>query len=437
MHSVETADLINLESDSPPHTPKRDFKRLQSEDNQYVTMTRSCTLNPELLAQLTEQRPAEEENFPPDADDADPTGGYLTMRSCPIHLQQQLADLGLERGHSDMFTIGGQREAVPSYGTVRQRIESTPGEAHHLIDTTDDAADLTDPSLTPVLSSSATAAFFPSQYSFATATLNERGGGNAAPPSSSVEEAIVPSSVRFIYQRPTPTSTANTTAAETSTASVRLAQGDGEPHAPPIPSRPGRGHNIEPHSTSTPPMIRGKLKSEGDASAASGERPPAIPPRMHPSHNQQQHRQVVLNVAADGTGESEKTDKPKKPPLPPPRSKTLPPKPTPLPRSGGGGSQSSAAAALSETEIRIQTLILSDPEFQSCGPEVCLGSLKKHKYDLSATKEEIRVHMLMEMQVAYIDAEDCRRALSHCQQKTDRAAAWLLEQSDDIGRRRQ
>ena len=81
-------------------------------------------------------------------------------------------------------------------------------------------------------------------------------------------------------------------------------------------------------------------------------------------------------------------------------------------------------------------MILSDPEFQSCTPEVCKQALKKHKYEIDAAKEEIRVHMLMEMQVAHITAEDCRRALSHCQQKMDRAAAWLLEQSDDMERRR-
>ena len=43
----------------------------------------------------------------------------------------------------------------------------------------------------------------------------------------------------------------------------------------------------------------------------------------------------------------------------------------------------------------------------------------------------------MEMQMSHITTEDCRGALSHCQQKMDRAAAWLLEQSDDIERKKE
>ena len=84
--------------------------------------------------------------------------------------------------------------------------------------------------------------------------------------------------------------------------------------------------------------------------------------------------------------------------------------------------------------MKIQTLILSDPEFQGCSPDVCLKLLKRHGFEMSSAKEDIRVHMLMEMGIEHIETEDCRRALSHCQQKMDRAAEWLLEQSADIER---
>ena len=70
--------------------------------------------------------------------------------------------------------------------------------------------------------------------------------------SSNAEEALVPSSIRFFYQRPTATSAASATS---STESVR--------QAPPIPKRPHRGHLDQPlSSASTPPMIhQGKLMS--------------------------------------------------------------------------------------------------------------------------------------------------------------------------------
>ena len=204
--------------------------------------------------------------------------------------------------------------------------------------------------------------------------------------------------------------------------------------APPIPSRPADRGKDQSHITAPPkPAQRTKFKSESDAGGitlqANGSsvsaRPPVIPPRS--PTQQQQH----LAQAASGSPQSQQ--KAKKRPMPPPRKAVNP---------GSNDSRSTHVpqhtnTGFSDSEIRIQTLILSDPEFQSCTPEVCMLALKKHKYEVDAAREEIRVHMLMEMQMAHITTEDCRRALPHCQQKTDRAAAWLLEQSDDIERRRQ
>ena len=385
-------------------------------------MSHSCTLNPELLKKLTEERKGDDE-FPPNANpnDIDLSGGYLTMRSYPVHLQQRR---GLEE---EYFEIGSRHEEVPSYGTVEQRMQGAPGKTKQLTNTADTSVD----PLMPV-SSSASAGFFPSQYSSSTATLDSRGGGNnVALTSSSTEEAIVPSSIRFIYQRPTATPTSNMTV-ETGTAGVKHV----DPDASPVPSRL---RDPQHHGISTLPAVRGRPKSESDTSDVIGERPPAVPPRLHAAG---QHKQV----AADGDREINKAATCKRAPMPPPRTKTNPgtqeiksaqphpPKPTPLPR--GDVSHKGVATALSKTEIKMQSLVLSDPEFQSCAPAVCMEALKKHNYELKAAKEEIRVHMLMDMQIAYIDADDCRRALSHCQQKIDRAAAWLLEQSDDIERRR-
>ena len=62
--------------------------------------------------------------------------------------------------------------------------------------------------------------------------------------------------------------------------------------------------------------------------------------------------------------------------------------------------------------MKIQTLILSDPEFQGCSPDVCLKLLKRHRFEMSSAKEDIKVHMLMEMGIEHIETEDCRRALS-------------------------
>ena len=53
--------------------------------------------------------------------------------------------------------------------------------------------------------------------------------------------------------------------------------------------------------------------------------------------------------------------------------------------------------------MKIQTLILSDPEFQGCSPDVCLKLLKRHGFEMSSAKEDIRVHMLMEMGIEHIE----------------------------------
>ena len=249
---------------------------------------------------------------------------------------------------------------------------------------------------------------------------------------SSAEEALIPSSIRFIYPTSTTAASATTLSSVTGVSRPGVVSID----ALQVPTKSDRGQD-QPHITVPPrPAQRTKIKLESDASTvqANGSsvsaRPPAVPPRIT---TQQQQAQA----AGGGLLSQQKT---KKCPVPPPRklvnnsprhndnaaasASQLSPKRA---HSSHGGSTES-----SESEIRIQTLILFYPEFQSCTPEACKQALKKHKYEVDVVRKEIRVHMLMEM--PHITTEDCRRALSHCQQKMDRAAAWLLEQSDDIER---
>ena len=295
----------------------------------------------------------------------------------------------------------------------------------------------------PQVSSSATMdklniqpTLLPSQYSLATAALTD--GKNTGPVKSTAEEALIPSSIRFIYPRPMATSTSASTTTSSTVTDVSTRPGVVNPDAPPVPTRPDHRQDQSHVSKPPKPAQRTKLKSESDAlstvpqanGGVSAARPPVIPPRIQTQQQQQ--------AAATG-GNPQSHQKAKKRPMPPPR-RPVHPGPHEVttqlsPKITHPGSHGSTG--FSENEIRIQTLILSDPEFQSCTPEVCKQALKRHKYEIEAAKEEIRVRMLMEMQVAYITAEDCRRALSHCQQKMDRAAAWLLEQSDDIERRKQ
>ena len=71
-------------------------------------------------------------------------------------------------------------------------------------------------------------------------------------------------------------------------------------------------------------------------------------------------------------------------------------------------------------------------EFPDASQDMCRRALEKHKYDPKKAKEEVMIQLLMGMQIPCVDYNDCKRALSHCQWKMDRAAAWLLDQSDTI-----
>lgn len=75
-------------------------------------------------------------------------------------------------------------------------------------------------------------------------------------------------------------------------------------------------------------------------------------------------------------------------------------------------------------------------EFPDAEPELCRKALESHGYDIAKAREEIQVQILLGMNVPNTNADDCRRALKHCQNKIDRAACWLVERSIDLDERR-
>lgn len=81
--------------------------------------------------------------------------------------------------------------------------------------------------------------------------------------------------------------------------------------------------------------------------------------------------------------------------------------------------------------------LLAEEEFSNCEVEICRFALEQQNFDLERAKEEIRVQNLLSMLLPHIREEDCRRALLHCQQKTNRAAAWLMQRSEELQKRAQ
>lgn len=111
--------------------------------------------------------------------------------------------------------------------------------------------------------------------------------------------------------------------------------------------------------------------------------------------------------------------------------------PQPLPRQPRspppqGNTDTSGGVGMSHTAEQLKTLCGEFPDLDSW---TCQMALQKHGGNLECAREEVKVKQLMDMGFKYIDKDDCRRALSHCQGKMERAAMWLMEQSDTIARR--
>ena len=61
--------------------------------------------------------------------------------------------------------------------------------------------------------------------------------------------------------------------------------------------------------------------------------------------------------------------------------------------------------------------------------EMCMKYLNKNNGNIEQTKQDLKVHILMEMNLENANMESCHKALGHCQWKLDRAAEWLIEQN--------
>ena len=61
--------------------------------------------------------------------------------------------------------------------------------------------------------------------------------------------------------------------------------------------------------------------------------------------------------------------------------------------------------------------------------EHCMEYLTKNQGNVELTLQDLRVQILMDMNLPNTNMDSCRKALSHCQWKLDRAAEWLIEQN--------
>ena len=74
-------------------------------------------------------------------------------------------------------------------------------------------------------------------------------------------------------------------------------------------------------------------------------------------------------------------------------------------------------------------------EFPGTPPELCIKALEIHGHNVDKAREAVQTQILLGMSIPHTDADDCRRALKHCQGKIDRAASWLVERSEELQRR--
>ena len=117
-----------------------------------------------------------------------------------------------------------------------------------------------------------------------------------------------------------------------------------------------------------------------------------------------------------------------KPILPPPRSHDL----TPIPHNEPSSNHRPISIHTSSTEPReniLQTLL---KEFSDIAPDTCTRIARNCGSNVEKARKELKICQLMSMGFPYIEEKDCDRALEHCQGKTERAAAWLLELSETI-----
>lgn len=310
---------------------------------------------------------------PPDLDDQE---DYLKMESFPIQLQ---FDRGAtSQNPSDHVArntvIAAQREEVPAYAETRKRngIYNSTSSTSSPLDSTPPAA-LPEP-LQPV----------------------------SSPPTSPTAIGTVPSQYSYV----TPQNATDTTTTQAVNDALM-------PSRVRFMSKSGKADNSTWNSSSNPYPI--SKRSESQSVKA---KPPPVPPREDEVGGHQRHRSDVSPIQV----------RPKPVPRKTPTSDNI--------KINGQRGTPSSGNKLDKTISQLQNTIISDPEFSHVSKEDCTESLVTHNFNLEKAKDSLRVKFLLGMGIPYIDAADCERALSHCQHKTDRAAEWLLQLSEDIELRR-
>lgn len=456
--TLSSEPLVNIDSSIAGlhlSTPQRGMSRQLSENDQYVTMGTGLLQENGMPAIREDQENEDALN-----DNYD----YLMMQPYPTRLQQkihQYQNVPLEGQQQQLTAVGMHREEAPAYAIsdARDRIHSSESSSsntpdltsptHSLLDNTTcgtDAAKLPDPLVpTPVTNQPvngqqrfAQGIGVQSQFNFVS---------SAAIPTSTVTtqntEAIVPTSVQYMnYNIP------RYNLSSSGSGSDLVPPGDqgevGNAHARPRP-RPlsvsytgasGNGSNGklwgksvsfnagETNGTSqgkkgTPPLHR-------RASAGSPGKPIRRPHDYElvtsPPPDWETKHIGVRSPETDKTQKLFSPDSDQQPLIGVAQSVTK----MPVRKSSSADSKDVGP----EPVPHYESVLLA--EFPDASQEMCQRALEMHAYDIMKAKKEVMVQLLLGMEIACVDAIDCRRALSHCQWKLDRAAAWLLDQSENI-----
>ena len=387
-------------------------------------MSRSNVADPDVINRLSQLNTKPDSPSPTELSDQEEN--YIKMNPHSIFAAVHVGSHSPKKKHSyvnytpGQMVVGQYREEVPGYAVAqaRPRIKSqTSDSGASIIDEGIPSSRLPDP-IQPVGGASSRAL---SQYSVAgetgTAPLHEES------PQRLQGEPLMPQSVRFFNRSGNATASSASPTRSTRLSSASMPMDSSRQRPVVVPRRLSQKEIDHVDSPFTPPSTildsvgmgrenRGtnRRSSDGGQPQASAQRPYPIP----------KPRQAMVTTTNTSVSQSLRQ-----------QPSVIREEPKPL-----------ITQSIPTTRPEFSTLpgldrILTDPEFSDCQPEVATRALQKYKNDFEKVKEEIRVQKLLDMCIPNINNADCRRALSHCQQKTDRAAEWLLQLSLDIEDRAQ
>ena len=382
----DESQRVDLNSPSQPFPLRVDSI---SEDNKYVSITRA--LDPQITQDLADKlEEADAELVDDDTSEYTKMQSHSVERQPPFHSYVNLK-VGDTVARSNTMAVGCLRETVSPYGVPqrRERVLSS-GDSSGMSSPDQDflTGDFPQVALPmPLMPAPATTAANTS----ASQSISQANRGSNSP-----EDAITPSHVRYISKNTRYNAVPNNRPLFSSDEPAINGQ------RRPIPT-PRQSKSVS-DDTRKPPTLAQVNRTQ------SLSKEPVHPAPLVPTH-----RRVSEGVVSTP------------PALPPPRVSTPPgaSRTTSLKRE----SSSENGSALSHLE----SVLLA--EFPGTTPEMCKQALEMHKYNKTHAREEIQVQILLGMNLPYIDAHDCRRALSHCQHSTDRAATWLLESNEDTARK--